>query len=49
MADKDLLDKIIHLTEDIVKLKMENVRLKEELKHEQELKLRKINNNDTRK
>ena len=37
MADKDLLDKIIHLTEDIVKLKMENVRLKEELKHEQEL------------
>ena len=37
MTDKDLLDKIIHLTEDIVKLKMENERLKVELKHEQEL------------
>ena len=37
MAGKDLLDKIIHLTEDVVKLKMENERLKVELKHEQEL------------
>ena len=34
MTDKDLLDKIIILTEDIVKLKMENVKLKEELKHD---------------
>ena len=37
MEDKDLLDKIISLTEDIVKLKMENERLKTELKHEREL------------
>ena len=37
MEDKDLLDKIISLTEDVVKLKMENERLKEELKHEKEL------------
>ena len=37
MSDKELLDKIISLTEDIVKLKMENERLKVELKHEQEL------------
>ena len=34
MTDKDLLDKIIILTEYIVKLKMENVKLKEELKHD---------------
>ena len=37
MEDKYLLDKIIALTEDIVKLKIENVKLKEELKHEKEL------------
>lgn len=37
MKDKDLLDKIISLTEDVVKLKMENERLKTELKHEREL------------
>ena len=37
MEDKDLLDKIISLTEDIVKLKIENTKLKEELKHEREL------------
>jgi hypothetical protein len=37
MKDKDLLDKIIALTEDIVKLKMENIKLKEELRHEKEL------------
>ena len=37
MSDKELLDKIISLTEDIVKLKIENERLKEELKHEREL------------
>ena len=37
MEDKDLLDKIISLTEDVVKLKMENERLKTELKHEREL------------
>ena len=37
MEDKDLLDKIISLTEDVVKLKMENERLKAELKHEREL------------
>lgn len=37
MEDKDLLDKIITLTEDIVKLKIENVKLKEELKREKEL------------
>lgn len=34
---EDLLDKIISLTEDIVKLKIENTKLKEELKHEREL------------
>lgn len=37
MSDKELLDKIITLTENVVKLKMENERLKVELKHEQEL------------
>lgn len=37
MPDKELLDKIISLTEEIVKLKMENERLKSELKHEREL------------
>lgn len=37
MEDKDLLNKIISLTEDVVKLKMENERLKIELKHEREL------------
>lgn len=37
MKDKELLDQIISLTEDIVKLKMENERLKVELKHEREL------------
>ena len=37
MTDNQLLDKIISLTEDIVKLKMENERLKIELKHEREL------------
>ena len=37
MEDKDLLDKIISLTEDVVKLKMENERLKTELKQEREL------------
>jgi regulator of replication initiation timing len=37
MSDKELLDKIISLTEDVVKLKMENERLKTELKHEREL------------
>lgn len=34
---KYLLDKIIALTEDVTKLKMENERLKTELKHEKEL------------
>lgn len=37
MTDKELLDKIISLTEEVVKLKMENERLKIELKHEREL------------
>lgn len=37
MSDKELLDKIISLTENVVKLKIENERLKEELKHEKEL------------
>ena len=37
MSDKELLGKIISLTEDVVKLKMENERLKVELKHEREL------------
>lgn len=37
MTDKDLLDKIISLTEGVMKLKMENERLKAELKHEREL------------
>ena len=37
MSDKELLDKIISLTEEVVKLKMENERLKSELKHEREL------------
>ena len=37
MSDKELLDKIISLTKDVVKLKMENERLKVELKHEREL------------
>ncbi len=37
MTDKELLDKIISLTEDVIKLKMENERLKAELKHEREL------------
>ena len=37
MKDKALLDQIISLTEDVVKLKMENERLKTELKHEREL------------
>jgi hypothetical protein len=37
MEDKELLDKIISLTENVIKLKLENERLKEELKHEREL------------
>ena len=37
MSDKELLDKIINLTEKVVKLKIENVRLKAELKLEREL------------
>ena len=37
MKDNQLLDKIISLTEDVVKLKIENERLKAELKHEREL------------
>lgn len=37
MSDKELLDKIISLTEEIVRLKIENERLKEEIKHEREL------------
>lgn len=37
MTDKELLDKIISLTRDVVKLKMENERLNVELKHEREL------------
>lgn len=37
MSDKELLDKIISLTENVVKLKIENERLKKELKHEREL------------
>jgi len=37
MDDTKLLDKIISLTEDVVKLKMENERLKTDLKHEREL------------
>lgn len=36
MEDKDLLDKIIALTEDIIKLKIENVKLKEDLKYARE-------------
>lgn len=37
MEDKVLLDKIISLTENVVKLKIENERLKEELKREKTL------------
>lgn len=37
MSDKELLDKLISLAEDVVKLKIENVRLNEELKYEREL------------
>lgn len=37
MSDKELLDKIISLTENVVKLKMENERLKIELKYEKRL------------
>ena len=37
MSDKELLDKIISLAENVVKLKIENERLKEELKREKEL------------
>ncbi len=37
MTDKELLDKIISLTEEVVKLKIENERLKTELKYEREL------------
>jgi hypothetical protein len=37
MSDNQLLDKIINLTENVVKLKIENERLKTELKHEREL------------
>ena len=37
MSDKELLDKIISLTENVVKLKIENERLKKELKLEREL------------
>ena len=37
MTDNELLDKLISLTQDVVKLKMENERLKTELKHEREL------------
>lgn len=37
MTDKNLLDKIISLNEDVVKLKIENERLKVQLKHEREL------------
>lgn len=37
MSDKELLDKIISLVENVVKLKIENERLKEELKREKEL------------
>lgn len=37
MPDNELLDKIISLTEDVVKLKIENERLKAELKYEREL------------
>ena len=37
MEDNKLLDKIISLTENVVKLKIENERLKVELKHEREL------------
>lgn len=37
MKDNELLDKIISLTENVVKLKIENERLKGELKHEREL------------
>lgn len=37
MSDNELIDKIISLTEDVVKLKIENERLKVELKHEREL------------
>ena len=35
--EKEILDRLIALTEDIVKLKIENVKLKEELKYEKEL------------
>ena len=37
MSGNELLDKIISLTEDVIKLKIENERLKVELKHEREL------------
>ena len=37
MSDKELIDKIINLTENVVKLKIENERLKEELKREKAL------------
>ena len=37
MTNKELLDKLISLTENVIKLKMENERLKVELKHEKEL------------
>lgn len=33
MSEKELLDKLISLIEDVVKLKIENVRLKEKLKY----------------
>lgn len=38
MSDNELLDKLISLTEDVVKLKIENERLKVELKYEIEQK-----------
>jgi hypothetical protein len=37
MSDKELLETILSLTAKVVKLKMENERLKTELKHEREL------------
>ncbi len=37
MDDKKVLDKMLSLIEEITKLKMENGRLKVELKHEREL------------
>lgn len=38
MSEKELIDKLICLIDDVVSLKMENERLKTELKYERELR-----------